>query len=296
MMRAVVGEKTRLHHRYLGHRDDDERHVREEDEITSAFFDGLALLSPLDGQAFWRELLGHEFSKTFFPDTPPVGMDWQFWPRRFRDRVIEPDMLIKFRWSDGAIRTVLVELKWKAGIGKDQLQRQWRDFLDGTERRDGVHVFVAHDIAAGLAAKTSHDVWGGNRLLLRSWMEVRNAVGHLPRISRSLGIWADLADRFLERLKISNFRGFKAIKTFMPPMLADLPIFWQERFFLSTPLLSANSLGWLRLELEQDSSIFWYPRKPHGWPPVEFGLYRFLSHPILFFNHKVKQNDGIELG
>lgn len=251
MLRAVMRNKTRFHHRYLGFREDGERHVCEEDEITSIFFDGLALLTPSDCVLFWHELLGSDFSAAFFPEVPPNDMEWNFWPQRRDSRVIEPDMLIVFRWSDGIVRALLVELKWKSGIGNNQLQLQWSEFLTTGERPDAVHVFIARDVAPALVAKSACDVWGSDRLLLRSWMEVRDSVGRLRRVGGSLGSWATLADRFLEQLQVASFRGFPSVAEFVPPFNDGHPIFWAGASFLSSLRPPPRLLGKIHAMREQ---------------------------------------------
>lgn len=74
MLRAVMRNKTRFHHRYLGFREVGERHVCEEDEITSIFFDGLGFVDAIGLRFVWlclRSVLVFHFTKEKGPDFRP---------------------------------------------------------------------------------------------------------------------------------------------------------------------------------------------------------------------------------
>lgn len=212
MLRAIVHKKTRLHRRYLGHREEGEKQVREEDEITSHFFDGLALLDAPEVLKFWRQLLGTDQCASFLPDQEPSSLDWKFWPRRWPGgRCIEPDMHLEFRWPGGERRSFLVELKWRSGLGERQLQDQWLKYLSDAERGTSVHVFIGRDVSSAVVARAEQDVWKPGQLVLRPWIEIRSAMMTIEAPTGPLRRWMDLADQLLERLQISRFSGIPEV-------------------------------------------------------------------------------------
>ena len=227
MLRAVLHKKTTRHRRYLGHREEGDHRVAEEDEITSTFFDGLALLDARDSLRFWSQLLDHAQRSSFLPEGEPVDVDWRFWPKRWSDGAsIEPDMHLEFRWPGGARRSFLVELKWQSKIGEQQLQKQWTNYLTDQERTDSLHIFIGKDVAPALAAKAELDVWGSNQLVLRPWIEIRSAMNLIGHQSGPLRRWIALADQFLEKLQVSFFCGIPwPTEKFALPR-PEAPIFW----------------------------------------------------------------------
>lgn len=234
MLRAIAHKKTRLHHRYLGIREEGEKHVREEDEITSNFFDGLAMLDARDVFAFWAQLTESGESSAFFPEGEPVGVDWRFWPRRWPGgKCIEPDMHLEFWWPNGERRSILVELKWRSGLGDNQLQDQWSRYLTDGERSTGIHVFIGKDVAPALAAQAEWDVWPSNRLLKRSWMDVRGAMQRVMPAIGPLSRWISLVDRFLESLQIARFSGFPDSARIVSAASSRAHVFWRGPEFLS---------------------------------------------------------------
>lgn len=56
MLHATVKGKSALHERYLGRRDEGERRVHEEDEITSAIFGPLDFMAPAEVARFWHSV------------------------------------------------------------------------------------------------------------------------------------------------------------------------------------------------------------------------------------------------
>ena len=213
MLRAIVHKKTRLHRRYLGHREEGEKHVREEDEITSNFFDGLALLDAPDVLKFWRQLMDTGQRASFLPDQEPSFLEWKFWPRRWPEgRCIEPDMHLEFRWPGGERRSFLVELKWRSRLGKRQLHDQWLKYMSDAERGSSVHVFIGRDVSTALAARAEEDVWQPGQLILRPWIEIRSAMMAIEAPSGPLRRWLYLADQLLERLQISRFSGIPVVE------------------------------------------------------------------------------------
>lgn len=223
MLQAFCHGKSRLHWRYLGHREAGETRVSEEDEITALIMGPLEYLPPADVGKFWRTLVEPtvRHSQLPFPAGPVGRTVLHFWPRR----VIEPDLLVELFWPTGERRLLLVELKWKAPLsGDDQLHRQWQEFLTNSERQQAYHLFIAPDISSGLNAKSAKDIWEG-RLILHSWLSV---LGLLRTISTTgspgLERWQSRVTDFLRKVGIRRFQGFLDLG--LPACSQDRPVFW----------------------------------------------------------------------
>ncbi|MGD9583419.1 MAG: hypothetical protein AB7V26_07085 [Lysobacterales bacterium] len=247
MLHAIAQGKSKLYRRYLGHRDGAETHVSEEDEITSTILGPLCLLDASDVAKFWRKVLQPTHQSAFLIDEDPFSAKVSLWPTRTvsgasRSR-IEPDLLIELTWKgtrEGETerkRILLCELKWRAPLsGENQLMRQWTKFLSPEERTDALHIFLGLDIAAGISALERKNVWGEapqHRLVLMSWLEVRDSLKRIEGEATPLGRWAELSNRFLERLQVRQFRGIHAIEHehLLHATTANNPIFWQPPVF-----------------------------------------------------------------
>ena len=225
MLHAFRREKSRLYKRYLGHREEGERRVCEEDEITALILGPMDYLPPAAVGIFWRAVI-EQCSPELplaFPPGPVVRAEMHFWPRRN----IEPDLLIELHWAGGVRRLLLVELKWNAGLsGSDQLQLQWREFLTSAEREVAYHVFIAPEISAGVTALSKENIWGG-RLLLRSWVSILHVLQHLGSApDDGFAKWKSQVVSFLARLGIKPFRGFAGFN--VPQNTSGSPIFWSS--------------------------------------------------------------------
>jgi len=225
MLHAFRRGKSRLYKRYLGHREEGEHRVCEEDEITALILGPMDYLPAEAVGIFWKAVIeqGSRGLPHAFPLGPAVRTEMHFWPRRS----IEPDLLIELHWADGARRWLLVELKWKAPLsGDDQLQLQWREFLTPAEREEAYHLFIAPEISAGLNALGKEDIWDG-RLLLRSWVSILHVLQHL-NATNSAGFdkWKAQVVHFLGQLGIKPFRGFTSLLS--PQSAFESPIFWSS--------------------------------------------------------------------
>ena len=236
MLHATFKGKGKLYTRYLGHRDGEERKVHEEDEITSTVLGPLDFMAPADVHRFWRSVLVAAEHAEFLPNESPERVDFKFWPpikTTNNSSFIEPDMVVRMRWSDGRYRILLIELKWRAPLsGADQLHRQWQFCLDAPEKAQALHLFIAPEVSAGAQARNNGDVWkkndGGSRLVLLPWLHIRSALGELENEHSALGRWAKVANRFLEKLQIRKFRGFGGFTAGIQfPVLLPKAIFWQ---------------------------------------------------------------------
>jgi hypothetical protein len=224
MLHAFNHGKSHLYKRYLGHREHGEKRVYEEDEITALIMGPLDYVPAPAAGLFWQGLLKCEGRSIHpaFPEAPVSHARMRFWPRRG----IEPDLVVELGWPSGERRILLVEFKWNAPLsGKDQLHRQWLEFLTDAERADAYHLFIAPEISAGLNALSNEDIWKG-QLILHSWISVLNVVRDL-RVSEFTGLerWKAQMSRFLGKLGILRFQGFLSLSS--PTTISSASIFWR---------------------------------------------------------------------
>lgn len=223
MLHAFTRNKSRAYKKYLGEKDPSEPRVCSEDEITSIVFGPLDFLSPADHWSFWKALLqGHasmhasgRMPPDFMEGFAPVECLLDFWPRKNR---IEPDIVIEFTDAVGESRSLVVELKWNAGVsGDDQLQKQWLDYQEGLHAQS-LHVFIAKQMSELPSDRNAWSVSGANSMCssrLRSvrWHDLRHEIAKLaasPTVSAGLIRWCKLTDAFLSLVGIRAFAGFHA--------------------------------------------------------------------------------------
>lgn len=203
MLHAIYHNKGNLWKRYLGHRDELERNVFAEDEITSAFLGTQNFLNPKDVWQIWQTIVGADLSPQNVT-SPPEFVDIQLWPRR----EIEPDALISFNWSNGIKGYLLIEFKWDAGeSGENQLEKQWSKFLNKDERENAWHLYISKDISAAVPHLNQ---W---RIRPITWLQVRSALKKVRDSEKimqegTLLKYCDLMDRFMEKIQIFPFNGF----------------------------------------------------------------------------------------
>lgn len=224
MLHAIAQKKSHRHKNYhlnkkiKSHRTEDEKNIREEDEITSTILGPLDFLSREDSYKFWKAVIGlnhRDVSLPTLPSEPPIIGKVSFWPKN----VVEPDAFFQYEWADDKRLNFLIELKWNAPLtGEDQLARQWDEFLTKSQRSDTIHVFIAPDITAGINAINNKSVSPehSKRIVPLSWSQIcevferfENNPGELG--NRELGKWSQLCRRFLSRTGVSVFKGFSNI-------------------------------------------------------------------------------------
>jgi len=242
MLHAIGKSKTKFYHRYLGRRDDDERKVHEEDEITSTVLGPLDFLPAVDVYRFWREVLHSTGHATFLPSVPVSDVNIDLWPRRNAKNdgnSIEPDVVITIKTLDGQTRILLLELKWRSPLsGEDQLHRQWKLYLNEIERSHALHLFIAPETSAGAQAPNNTEVGGdvwkeGSRLVLITWLRIRSVLSNFAKEENSaLGRWARLSDQFLGLVGIRRFDGFLNIANPLSiPVMNSAYLFWNPHNF-----------------------------------------------------------------
>jgi hypothetical protein len=222
MLHAFARNKSRAYRRYLGVRDPSEPRVSAEDEITSLIFGPLEFLSALDNWVLWKLVLQSPalisscgpLPSSFFADFSPASCTFEFWPRKDN---IEPDMVVQFADDTGATRSLLIELKWDAGVsGVDQLEKQWMRYQESEHDRS-LHIFIAKR-TGGLVSDTIPwaclEADGAVRLRAIRWHEFKHEIAklsHASTVSVALRRWAVLVSDFLGYLEIRPFVGFRAV-------------------------------------------------------------------------------------
>jgi len=233
LLHAITHKKSNIHRRYLGHREQEERFVKEEDELTALLMGPLAFLPCADITNFWAKISAAGWSTENWSKEKTCSAVMDFWPKRYYQerKYIEPDLFVTLTREDGTKRYLLVEFKWRASLsGKLQLQDQWLKFLTEEERKSAIHIFIGPDISYGLKAITKDkqdnvDTWGG-RLLLCSWHKIQGELSSLAKDDMtSLGKWAFQVMQVLTALNIRPYRGFSELCT--PGMRPkERTIFW----------------------------------------------------------------------
>jgi hypothetical protein len=222
MLHAFARNKSKAYKRYLGVRNSEPR-ISAEDEITSLVFGPLEFLSAYDNWHLWKLVLQSHASTNvsgplpfdYFSSFTPNACFLDFWPRKDN---IEPDLVVRFTDEQGATRSLLVELKWDAGVsGEDQLEKQWLQYQSG-QHATSLHVFIAkraRTLLPDVQPWSSCDANGSETSRLRaiSWQDFKHEIAKLSGFSSAsapLRLWSSLASGFLGQLEIRPFIGFRA--------------------------------------------------------------------------------------
>ncbi|MDR1910752.1 MAG: hypothetical protein LBQ52_00180 [Helicobacteraceae bacterium] len=207
MLHAVEHNKTKMHRRYLGERDENEKMVKGEDEIVSTIFGALDFLPPQDIFKFWQEALSNKLPCDLADKNAAIAF-WQ------KNNGIEPDIVVTIgEW------TLLIECKWSSGLsGEDQLSRQWLEFLNQEERKNAFHILIAHE-AQKIVETQEKTVWG-DRLIALSWRDIKSVFYKLSGDKTPLERWAKLSDRFLKDIGVYHFTGFSQFSGYKTDAIA----------------------------------------------------------------------------
>ena len=223
-----------------------------EDEVTSCVFGPLRIMEPKHAWASGLILLGLQDE---FPVFEPTRVDVKFWPRFKKEDeqgfFVEPDVHI-IAWVDRkVVATILVEVKWYASLGDNQLLDQWRLIsVDGYEREKlrscSRHIFLStrpfRDAETIRKQKDEADKYGigwADRLIVRSWHHV---AAHLKDGTGQQGMLdAGLNDLlcFLSSQGIVAFDGFRR-SLFTNTNRVE----WRFNEFRKPKLLPPGPLNW----------------------------------------------------
>ena len=222
-----------------------------EDEVTSCVFGSLRFLDPQLAWRICRDLFGDQVRQCIQLSAEDVTeVDVRLWPHfAIEAGYVEPDVHIVAKGRDGSVSTILVEVKWGARLGKDQLLRQWLSLPDeenhnaDVPQQHTVHVFLyrgrfvdREDVES--QRNTATIPWGenGERLVAISWHDLAR---HADAIKRSGAAFAWPRDllRFLGSQGIVGFRGFQIVCPVEPTE-------WQLDSFRSPELHAVDHLNW----------------------------------------------------
>ena len=231
MLHAIKKNKTTYYKRYTDQRDAHDKRVSQEDEITSTVFGPLDFMESGAILRFWSKIFELVDRPLSFPEGLPIRHEYELWRK---NNGIEPDAHLTFFWPDNSRFDILIEVKWRSPLsGKDQLHRQWLDYLNDAERKNCWHVFIAPEISEGISARNSDmgNVWkigDEQRLVLVSWAQIRDALSRCLDYSSSLTKWAEITNGFLQSIGIRRFKGFCSLGCKLPTIEVFHPVFFVD--------------------------------------------------------------------
>jgi hypothetical protein len=217
MLHAIVQRKTRHCRAYLGERDGEAGRSPSEDEITSTVFGPLDFMAPEQVHRFWRSVLQAAGAEDGMPDSPPARAAVQLWPhKQISGRMgkgVEPDGHVRLTWGNEARADLLIEIKWRQPLYREnverQLRQQWLEYLTPDTREHAWHLFITPHVGDAVSQEclVERD-WPPGRLVPVTWLQLRGVLCGLAGGDDGLARWAATADRFLDRIGIHRFRGF----------------------------------------------------------------------------------------
>jgi hypothetical protein len=238
MLHAIHNRKSRLPFlRYVAGSDGQGHRRTQEDEITSIVF------GPLDfmPEATTRSIVTILFGCSPIPETHRVSM--KLWPRYEN---VEPDVVFIEHCDNGTERAYIIEVKWNAPLGDDQVDRQ------RTAMRDSAIEVIEHIVLS------RYPIEVGSNSKNKTWMDFKDDIlkgikdNDKDQISKK---WAELTWSFLESCNVLHFRGFSSIADCsIGPKCAQKYIFW------------FGSLDWSHLDLPSESFASRCPKHTFFYP------------------------------
>lgn len=189
MLEAVARGKARVERLTGG-----DRSERREDLVTSAVFGPLMML-PSAGRGL-QAMLG-------VPLAEAESVDIALWPRFGK----EPDVVITARFSDSWSVCVLVEVKWGAPLGSEQIEN-YVELLTAHGQAPGHVVLLGYEPHHENALPDA-ETKIGRSVVRRSWRDVTRVLQRIADPRDGVGIWAGQVGRFLQRTEKGHlFSGF----------------------------------------------------------------------------------------
>jgi len=194
MLHAIHNRKSRLPFlRYVASADEKGHRRTQEDEITSIVF------GPIDfmPETTARSIVTILFGCSPIPETHRVSM--KLWPRYEN---VEPDVVFIEHRDNGIERAYIIEVKWNAPLGDDQVERQ------RTAMRDSDVDVAAHIVLS----RYPIEVRSNSKNM--TWMDFKDGVLKGIKANGKDQIaqkWAELTWSFLESCNILHFHGFQNI-------------------------------------------------------------------------------------
>ncbi|WP_308388527.1 hypothetical protein [Acidithiobacillus sp. AMEEHan] len=229
MLHAIENKKSRLpFERYVSAAERTGERRTQEDEITSTIFGPLDFFS----EETVRSIIGEIFG--FFFKSSDSKLSLSFWPRYNN---VEPDLVFTEEHSDGSGDAYVIEIKWNAPLGDEQVERQ----IQAIEAED--HLRLAGHI---VLSRYAIDVAKPSRNL--TWMDFKDRCLELSEknaIDPIAKKWAKLVGAFLEACDVCHFNGFDTIMSFAMDGIRDREyLFWLGRQF-----------DWNTIELPSESFL-----------------------------------------
>jgi len=187
--------------------DDDSRHDKrrtQEDELTSLIFGDARYLDNASAFELFRAMLGAAgLGHLLAEDCREVRID--FW--ELNDGT-EPDVIVELSAAGKATFLLLIEVKWNAGQGDDQLRRELRWRKRSNDKVCDALIFLVRHGKHG-AADTSALKSGGVGYL--TWFELSEIfqAKFQQSSASSSSQWFHDHCHFLRQLGIKPFRGFQ---------------------------------------------------------------------------------------
>ena len=133
----------------------------------------------------------------------------EFWPNIASSGRVEPDLLVTMKSKEETVM-LLLEAKWDAEQGEDQLRKQWDCALARYGHRNGQiwHIYLtkaAHSLEemVDVNASGSHR----ERIVNLTWARLAHTLEGISDLAE----WGKSVSRFLSRLGHSPFVGFRTI-------------------------------------------------------------------------------------
>ena len=222
-----------------------------EDEVTSCVFGPLRFFDPQQAWEICLGLFGDRVRQCIPLSAADVKeVDVGFWPRFTTESgYVEPDMRIVAKGHNGSVNTILVEVKWGARLGDNQLLRQWRwlplpnenNYNANMLRQQTVHVFLYRgrfvDREVFERQKRTNE-WGKDpeRLIAISWHDLARHADAI-QLSGMASAWKQDLLCFLASQGIGVFHGFQSI-------CSTSRIGWILDRFRQPELRAADPLNW----------------------------------------------------
>ena len=188
-----------------------------EDAITSSVFSPLRALPP---ETIWRVVGDAMISREAYPNVlgrftgePPIHVGIELWPWLRGEKSVEPDVLITVEFPDGKRLAVLVEVKWNAPLGFDQISHQ-RDALAADHSRQAyshrLNLLLVRSRAQADAGRDPCINEIENQVVICTWAEFAHRLAMLELIDQEpmLKGWKDMLIRALRRTEGTPFSHF----------------------------------------------------------------------------------------
>lgn len=240
MLHANHSRKSRLPFlRYVANANEQSHRRTQEDEITSIVF------GPLDfmPEASVKRILAALFGSEPIPEDHRVSI--MLWPRYGN---VEPDVVFIEQLEAERNRAYVLEIKWNAPLGDDQVDRQRAAVRDSNIDLMGHIVLSRYPIEVDSNSKNL------------TWMDFNDSILQVLRNDRRDTIakrWAELAWSFLESCNVRHFAGFSNF-----PGCPDESEQSGNRIFWSGPI------NWDNLDLPSASFLSRCNREAVFYPSV----------------------------